>query len=121
VTGHHGTGTVAGRRGIPVTYGIITDVAAPVELYDGMHRQLLEQVGTAVEGLLLHVARATPTGFQIIEVWSSKEQLDRYNRELVGPLLAASGGEGAPEDVLRPTEEEFEVRGLVLPSAGMGF
>jgi hypothetical protein len=121
VTGHQGTGTAAGRRGIPVTYGIITDVAAPAELYDGTHRQLLEQVGTAVEGLLLHVARATSTGFQIIEVWESKELLDRYNRELVWPLLAAAGGESASPDVPRPTEEEFEVRGLVLPSAGMAF
>jgi len=121
VPGHHRTGTVAGRKGSPVTYGIITEVAAPVALYDGTHRQLLDQVGTAVEGLLLHVARATPSGFQIIEVWSSKELLDRYNRELVRPLLAASAGGGAAQEVPRPVEEEFEVRGLVLPSAGMGF
>ncbi|GAA3561141.1 hypothetical protein GCM10022197_15870 [Microlunatus spumicola] len=104
-----------------MTYGIITQVAAPAELYDGMHRQLLDHVGTAVEGLLLHVARATPTGFQIIEVWSSKELLDRYNRELVWPLLAASAGVGSAQEVPRPVEEEFEVRGLVLPSAGLGF
>jgi len=102
-----------------MTYGIITDIAAPIDMYDQMHRQLLSRVGSSVGGLLFHLARATPTGFQIIEVWSSKERLDHYNQHLVWPLLAELAGK-SPTPAPSQTAQEFEVRGLVVPSAGIG-
>jgi hypothetical protein len=107
------------RRETSVAYGVITDIAAPVEMYDGMHHELLRRSTEPVEGLLLHVGRATSTGFQIIEVWTSKDQLDHYNRTLVWPLMAelAGGATDAPSVV----EEEFQVRGLLVPAAGVRF
>jgi len=52
-------------------YGVITTVPAPVEMYDEIHRRF----GASVNGLLVHVGRATTDGFQVVEVWESKEHM----------------------------------------------
>jgi hypothetical protein len=100
-----------------MTYGFVMDVPAPIEFYDALHAELARRTGSArVEGLLVHVSRPTPGGFQITEIWESKEQCDRYTAEVVGPVLAElSGGRPMPDPVL----DEFEPRGLVLPSANV--
>jgi hypothetical protein len=48
-------------------YGIITTVSAPVEMYDGMHAEMLKRVGTSIDGLLVHVGRATADGFETVD------------------------------------------------------
>ena len=53
-------------------YGVITTVPAPVEMYDGMHAAMVSRVGASVDGLLVHVARATTDGFQTLDVWESR-------------------------------------------------
>jgi hypothetical protein len=101
-----------------MTWGVTVDVPASVDLYDAVHAALLERAGSAVEGLLVHLARATEDGFQVIEVWESRRDHDRYVDELLAPVLAElSGGRAAPDS--GPTETPFEVRGLVLPRAGI--
>ena len=101
-----------------MTWGLITDVAAPAEVYDAMHARLLELTGGTADGLLVHLARATDTGFQVVEVWESKDYFERYQAELIGPLLAEmTGAEGPPGP--EPVATEFEVRGLVVPRAGV--
>lgn len=101
-----------------MTWGVTVDVPAPVDLYDAMHATLLRRTGASVEGLLVHVARATGDGFQVIEVWESRRDYDRYVEDVVTPAMAeltggrASGGSGQ-------TEVPFEVRGLVLPTGGI--
>jgi hypothetical protein len=95
-----------------MTFGIVVDVPAPIELYDAMHAELGRRITGPVEGLLCHVGRATPTGFQVLEVWESREQHERYDAEYVAPALAElSGGRPAPPI------EEFEPRGLIVPAA----
>jgi hypothetical protein len=101
-----------------MTWGVITDVAAPVQVYDEVHRRLLERTGGKVDGLLVHLARATDTGFQVLEVWERREDFDRYQAELVGPLLAEVGAPD-PSAGDGPVATEFDVRGLVLPRAGI--
>ena len=97
-----------------MVYGIVTDVAAPAEVYDALHARVTSSGGEAV-GLLVHIGRATAGGFQVIEVWESKDLCDRYNAELVNPAIAElSGGQPPPMD---PAIEEFEPRGLVVPAA----
>jgi hypothetical protein len=97
-----------------MTWGLITDVAAPAQVYDAMHARLLDR-GRA-DGLLVHLARATETGFQVVEVWDSKDAFERYQTELVEPLLAEmAGGDGPPGE--GPVTTEFDVRGLVVPPA----
>ncbi|MGY1734194.1 hypothetical protein ACI798_22020 [Geodermatophilus sp. SYSU D01045] len=102
-----------------MTLGVITDVSAPVELYDAVHAAMLERVeriGPALDGLLLHLARPTADGFQVIGVWESREAYERGNREVVGPVFAeVLRGQAPPASV----DTEFEVRGLVLPRAGV--
>lgn len=99
-----------------MTWGVVMDVAAPLETYDALHHELLRTVGAAVDGLLVHVARATQTGFQIIEVWESRELFDRYTAELVAPVMARILGEQRSPAM---ETEEFDVRGLVLPQGGV--
>jgi len=95
-----------------MTWGLIMDVAAPAQVYDAMHARVLDRPGSMVDGLLVHVARATDAGFQIIEVWESRDDYERSRAELVG-LLADVPGEAAPAGEVT----EFDVRGLVVPAA----
>ena len=99
-----------------MTWGVVMDVAAPVETYDAMHRELLSTIDTEVDGLLVHLTRPTATGFQVIEVWESQEAFDHYTRELVAPAMAKVVGKGGPPQM---RTEEFEVRGMVLPRGGL--
>lgn len=100
-----------------MTWGLITDVAAPAEVYDAMHARLMDLTGGKADGLLVHLARATETGFQIVDVWESKADFERYQTELIGPLLAELTGDAPPG--VDPETTEFDVRGLVVPAAGV--
>ena len=99
-----------------MTLGVIADVSAPVEVYDAVHAAMLERTGPAVDGLLVYLVRPTADGFQAIEVWESREDYERGNREVVGPVFAeVLRGQAPPPSAVT----EFEVRGLVLPRAGL--
>jgi hypothetical protein len=99
-----------------MTWGVVMDVAAPVQVYDAVHARLLERTGGKADGLLVHLARATETGFQVVEVWESRDRFEHWQAEVVGPLLAEVAG-GNPPDAGAPAPEEFDVRGLVVPPA----
>ena len=98
-----------------MTYGVIIDIPAPVEVYDKVHAELQRRITGPLDGFLLHVARPTAAGFQVIEVWETKEQCDRYNEEYVGPAIQQLFGDEGPAP--EPVAEEFEPRGLIIPSA----
>jgi len=96
-----------------MVFGIITNVTAPAEVYDAMHVEVLRRSDPTAAGLLLHVGRATDEGFQVIEVWESKDRFDTFNHEVMYPLMNELAGPGpAPAP---PRVEEFDVRGLVVP------
>jgi hypothetical protein len=99
-----------------MTWAVIMDVPAPIEVYDAVHAELLQRTGGTADGLLVHLARATDSGFQVIEVWESREAAEWYERELVRPVMAEVAG-GPPPPL--GGVSEFEVRGLVLPRAGV--
>src|SRR4051795_1261003 len=95
-----------------MTYGYEMDVPAPIEFYDALHAAIGRHSDGRADGLLLHLGRATATGFQVIEIWESKDQCDRFNADVVGPALAElTGGQPPPAE---PTREEFEPRGLII-------
>ena len=99
-------------------YAVVVTMSAPVETYDVLHAELKKVTVEDIRGLLVHIARPTADGFQLIEVWESKEDLDRYNREVVWPLSARlfpDQSAAAQQMVV----EEFEVRGLVIPQGGI--
>jgi hypothetical protein len=98
-------------------YGVITTVPAPVEMYDGMHAEIHRRVGF-VDGLLVHIGRATTDGFQVLEVGESKEHYDRANTDILFPLMRELAGDQPPPSTEPPTET-FDVRGLVMPSGNI--
>ncbi|MGY1607636.1 hypothetical protein [Geodermatophilus sp. SYSU D00700] len=96
-----------------MTWAVATDLSEAVELYDTVHRLLLERTGGVVDGRLVHLTRPTADGFRMTEVRESREQYDRYGREGIGPLVAeVLAGRPWPTVVVTP----FDVRGLVVPA-----
>jgi hypothetical protein len=75
-------------------YGIISTIPAPVEMYDAVHGEILRRFG-AFDGLLVHIGRTTTDGFQVVEVWESKEHYDRANTDHVFPLMQGTGRRSA--------------------------
>ena len=100
-------------------YGVMTTVPAPVEMYDGMHAEMIKRAGTSVDGLLVHVGRATTDGFQIVEVWESKEHYDRANTDIVFPLMWELAGDQPPWPSIEQATEAIDVHGLVIPSGNI--
>lgn len=100
-----------------MSYGVVTSLSAPIEVYDQIHSQVIGHTPTAVEGLLLHIGRPSPAGFEVVEVWESRAHYDRYQRELMASIAGVGGG--MPPSMPAPTIEEFEVRGLVIPKGNI--
>jgi hypothetical protein len=55
-----------------MTHGLVMNVPAPINFYDALHGEVARRSTAGVDGLLLHVGRATDDGFQVLEVWESK-------------------------------------------------
>ena len=93
-------------------YGLIQTVAQPIEAYEELHAQILAGSGGSAPGLLVHFARSTDQGFQVVEVWESKEHSGRFFERVIKPIL-----ERFPPDqpLPEPVVEEFEVHGLQIP------
>jgi hypothetical protein len=96
-------------------FGVITPVPAPVELYDAIHAELRKRTGEKVDGLLVHVARETGDGFEVMEIWQSREEFERYARDVVDPVVAELTHGQAPPASASATP--FDVRGIVIPAA----
>jgi hypothetical protein len=86
-------------------------------MYDVAHAEIHRRSGGKPEGLLVHVGRATDDGFEVLEVWESREHFERYNREVVGPAMAETAP--GPPPSAGQGYDEFDVRGLIVPSAGI--
>jgi hypothetical protein len=97
---------------VVMVYGIVTRVAAPAEMYDALHAEVVRRGGSTDGALLVHLGRSTADGFEVVEVWRSAEDFRRYTREIVLPAMAELFG--AEAAAAPPDLEEFEVRGLVL-------
>lgn len=92
-----------------MAHGIIATVPAPIEMYTAVNAQVMEKMGgeRAPDGLLAHIARKTADGFQVIEVWESKEQCDKFQDDVLAPIIdRVSGGQAPPRDEV---SEEFDV------------
>lgn len=97
--------------------GVTTTVPGPIEMYDSLHAAMLSHPMPPDAGLITHATRQTADGFQVIEVWESKESFERFMRDdlpkILGEVMGDAGS--APE-----VDTEFwEVRGLVVPGAGL--
>jgi quinol monooxygenase YgiN len=75
-----------------MTYGMIVRVQAPAENYERAHAEVLAALGGRnAEGLLCHIGREVDQGFEVIEVWESKEVSDKFNEEVVMPAMIRAG------------------------------
>lgn len=96
--------------------GLTTTVNAPIEAYDATHRALLGKELPPDLGILFHVARATADGVEITEVWESQEKVDHFLKEILPSILGEVGEAGGASAAQTST---WEVRGLIVPSAGV--
>jgi quinol monooxygenase YgiN len=95
-----------------MSYGVIVKVQAPVEAYETAHRAVLEALaGSKAEGLLCHIGRQVEGGFEVIEVWESKEASTRFNDEVVIPAMIRAG---VPMPADAPQLTEFEPLDVML-------
>ena len=97
-----------------MSYGVVFTVAAPIEVYDVLHAELDR---FPADGLVLHFGQPVDGGFKVTEIWESKEHLDRYNAEVLGPAI---GRLAAGRPLPPPAVETFDVRGIRIPAATTG-
>ena len=97
-------------------YGYTLHFPAPVEVYLAMHKAVLEVVEEEGEaaGLILHFAYPTDQGFDLTEVWESKEHLDTFTRDVFPRAMARAG---LPADGPQPPPDEFTPAAVMTPRA----
>lgn len=94
---------------------MIVTVQAPVETYETVHGAVLEALeGQKAPGLLCHIGRQIVGGFEVIEVWESKEASIKFNDEVVMPAMIRAGVP-MPDDP--PVLTEFEPLDVMLGSS----
>lgn len=81
-------------------------------MHKGVQEVLAEEGGG--DGLLLHVAYPTDRGFDMTEVWDSKEHLDTFNRDVFPKAMSRAG---LPVDVPQPASDEFTSAFVMTPHA----
>src|SRR4051812_38894185 len=97
-------------------YGYTMHIGAPIEAYHALHTavlQVLEDEGGG-EGLLMHLAYPTEQGYDLTEVWESKEQFDAFLQTVFPRAMEAARlpMEGPP-----PAPVEFTPAALMAPRA----
>lgn len=94
-----------------MTYGVLIRVQAPITDYQATHAEIEKAVGTTpAQGMIFHAARATGEGFEMIDVWESKEHFDNFGEQVVAPAMARAGiNTSGPQ----PEMTEFEPVGLM--------
>jgi hypothetical protein len=95
-------------------YGVITRIPAPIEAYDASSVEMVKAEGALdPPGLILHVARATDDGFELFEIWESKQHSDRFNDTVVRPALVRLGV-GMSADGPLPEIVEFDASRVIV-------
>jgi hypothetical protein len=117
-----------------MTYAVSIDVHVPAAVYQALHAQHLEHLertGGQVDGLLVHLARPTADGFQVLEVWDTKASYDHFNDTVIAPLATEAGftpragtdtdGPAAQPPILSMSVTEIDISGLVIPRGPIAF
>jgi hypothetical protein len=115
-----------------MTYAVTIDVHAPAAAYQALHAQLLQRTAGQVDGLLVHLARPAPGGFQVLEVWDTKASYDHFNHTVIAPLAAQAGlappagtstSDSATAHPPAPaiSVTQIDISGLVIPRGPIAF
>ena len=92
-----------------MTYSLRYKVPMPIGMYDGLHAVVKETPG-GQDGIMVHLGWETADGFEIIEIWESKDAYNKFVQD-VWPQVVDRLGQGPIEP---PHGAEFNLRGLVL-------
>ena len=97
-------------------YGYTMHIPGPPEVYQALHKAVLEVVDEdgGGDGLLLHLVYEKDGECDLTEVWDSKEQLDDFNETVFPKAVARSG---VQMDGPQPQPVEFEPIVVVTPRA----
>ena len=97
-----------------MTYAFVLDMPGPLELYRTAHAEFLKY---PTDDLLLHLARPTEGGVQIVELWTSAEAFETWmaDQRRVRDGAVAAAGWTFPELTPAP----FDPAGLIMPAAGI--
>src|SRR4051794_32090933 len=95
-------------------YGYTMHIPEPIAVYHSTHKAVLEVMDEegGGDGLVLHLAYPTDQGFDLTEVWESKEQFDAFNRDVFPKAMARAG---MRTDGPQPEPIEFDPAGVVTP------
>jgi hypothetical protein len=117
-----------------MTYAVSIDVHVPAAVYQALHAQHLEHLertGGQVDGLLVHLARPTTDGFQVLEVWDTKASYDHFHDTVIAPLTTEAAltppagtdtdGPAGQPPIPAMSVTEIGVSGLVIPRGPIAF
>ena len=97
-------------------YAYTMHVPAPPETYLALHQAVADVISEkgGGEGLILHLAHTTDLGFDLTEVWESRQQLDAFNETVFAQAMARAGisMDGPP-----PQTVELDALAVVTPRA----
>lgn len=94
-----------------MTYAVRFRVPMPIAAYDGMHA-VVKEIAPRQSGMFVHLGWETPEGFEIIEVWQTRDDYERFVADVWPQVVQRMGMPPTPA----PDGEEFTIRGLVLPT-----
>jgi hypothetical protein len=95
-------------------YGYTMHIPAPAAAYHAMHKAVMDVMDEdgGGEGLILHLAYETDRGFDLTEVWESKEQFEAFNQTVFPKAMTRAE---VPMDGPQPETVEFDPIGLMIP------
>jgi hypothetical protein len=83
---------------------IIDFEGGSAEEYDAVVQELglVGQPASAVQGLILHAAGPTETGWRVVDIWDSEEDLNRFRQERLMPATQKVGSDRRPQVQITP-------------------
>ncbi len=75
-------------------YAYVQDVAEGWEHYERLAAALGDDLP---DGLIVHVAGPTDSGFRVIDVWESEEAWERFRNERLRPAVRRVAGDASVE------------------------
>jgi len=97
-----------------MTYCLVLDIPGSLELYKAAHAEFSRY---PTDAMLVHVARPTDGGVQVVEVWTSEEACGEWMGTCIGPVASALATAGWTLPEVTPVP--FEAAGLIVPAAGI--
>jgi hypothetical protein len=92
-------------------YATITRSPLPLPAYRALHAAISAAANSTYDGLISHVIRETEDGYDMFEVWESKEHHDAFVAKFVVPVLAQF--DVRPTDP-QPEFEDFEPANVMV-------